>query len=63
VQPSSLAGYTNYLQEGVAVAFSHHAQDMQGVARFSTPINGYIDAVTLTGSYIGQSLIIASKVR
>jgi hypothetical protein len=58
-----IAGYTNYLEEGIAVAFSLHALDMHGEPRFSTSIQGYIDAVKLTESVPGGPLEFGKAVR
>jgi hypothetical protein len=58
-----IAGYTNYLEEGVAVAFSLHAQDLYGLTRFNTTIQSYIDAVKLTEPLPGGTLDFGRAVR
>jgi hypothetical protein len=59
-----IAGYTNYLEEGIAVAFSLHAQDLYRIARCNTPaIQGYVDALQLAESLPGGPFDFGKAVR
>jgi hypothetical protein len=58
-----IAGHTNWLEEGVAVAFSIHAQGLYNIPLDPIPPGAYWDALTLVDALPGGTFPFAKTVR
>lgn len=56
-------GYTNWLEEGVAVEFSIHAQSMFDLQRYMPPRGIYLDALEMVRALPGGTFDAARAVR
>jgi hypothetical protein len=58
-----IEGHTNWIEEGVAVAFSIHAQAIYGISLNPIPPGAYWDAFTLVDALPGGTFAFAKMVR